>query len=91
VLFLSRACFGGQLDDGQPETVDPLHDFKEPDEAHRLGVVTVRIESITLQDIRVRRRGSQDNYRNTFQRRALLDFLQDLPAVFLRQVQIERD
>src|ERR1700730_13436295 len=49
------------------------------------------MESITPQDIRVRRRGSQDNHRNALQRRALLDFLQNLPAVFLGQVQIKQD
>jgi hypothetical protein len=70
--------------------VDALHDFKaeEAVEGHRLGDVTVGMESISSQDIRVRRRGRQD-YRNAFQCRALLDVLQNLPAVFLGQVQIK--
>ena len=56
-----------------------------------LGDVAVRMEQITLLDIRVRCRGSQDNHGNALQRRTLLDFLQDLATIFLRKVQIEQD
>lgn len=46
-----------QLDHGQPETVDVLHDFEESIEVHRLGDETVRMVQITPQDVVLRRRG----------------------------------
>src|ERR1700730_9324817 len=80
-----------QLDHRQPEIVDALHNIEESAEVYWLGDVTVRMKQIASQDIRLRGRGSQNNNRNALQCLTLLDFRQNLPAVFLGQVQIEQD
>src|ERR1700730_11395073 len=72
-------------------SIDALHNIEEPIEAHRLGNEILRMEPILPQDIRVRRRASQDNDRNALQCRALLDLLQNLPPILLGQVHIEQD
>jgi hypothetical protein len=78
-----------QRDDGKPEVVHGIHDLEEPIEAYGLGDVTVRMEKIAPQDIGVRGRGGLDYDWNAFQCYIFLDFLQNLPAILFREVQIE--
>ena len=90
-LLIDALLLLRQLDLGQPEIVDALHQALERVELHRLAEVAVRLELVALDDVRLRLRGGQDDRRNRLQALVLLDVRQHLAAVHLGQVEVQQD
>src|SRR5579871_255644 len=67
-----------QLDDRQPEILDPSDHFDELEKIDRLHNVAISVQIVAREDVRLRIRGSQDYDRDAAQNRVRLNLAQHL-------------
>jgi len=75
-----------QLDLGQPEIIDALHQVLEGVEMHGLAEVAVGLELVAVHNIRFRLGRGQDHGGDGFQVVILLNLRQNLAAIHFGEV-----
>jgi hypothetical protein len=81
----------GQLDFRKPEIFDTPDETLELLKVDRLAEVTVGLELITFHDIHFGFGSGQDDSGDAFQVVVSLDVRENLPAILLREVQVQED